>query len=198
MGACRYHAIAAQFEVSLARVQRAFSAWMGRRFADGSPVDESALFAAPPAGPPQSVRVAGIVLKWIRGDKEANFRRVEPMIREAAAGAKIVCTTECFLDGYAIADKSIPLDTYRALGEPIPDGEYFQRLAKLADELKIHLICRHARSRRRGALQHGRAARSRRASWSASIASRSWGTNWCATRRATRRRSSKRPTASWA
>src|SRR2546428_954142 len=48
-----------------------------------------------------SVRVAGIVLKWIRADKEANFRRVEPMIREAAAhGAKIVCTTECFLDGY--------------------------------------------------------------------------------------------------
>jgi predicted amidohydrolase len=88
-----------------------------------------------------SVRVAGIVLKWIRGDKEANYRRVEPMIREAAAGgAKIVCTTECFLDGYAIADKSIPLDTYRALGEPIPDGAYFQRLCELAKELHIHLI----------------------------------------------------------
>jgi predicted amidohydrolase len=56
------------------------------------------------------------VLKWLRGDKQANYRRVEPMIREAAAnGARIVCTTECFLDGYAIADKSIPLDTYRAL-----------------------------------------------------------------------------------
>ncbi|MBN1442941.1 MAG: acetylxylan esterase [Planctomycetes bacterium] len=92
-----------------------------------------------PAGP--SVRVAGIVLKWIRGDKEANFRRAEPMIREAAArGAKIVCTTECFLDGYAIADKSIPLDAYRALGEPIPDGPYFRRLAALADELDIHLV----------------------------------------------------------
>ncbi|MBI2826018.1 MAG: carbon-nitrogen hydrolase family protein [Planctomycetia bacterium] len=88
-----------------------------------------------------SVRVAGIVLKWVRGDKEANYRRAEPMIREAAAaGAKIVCTTECFLDGYAIADKSIPLDEYRALGEPIPDGKYFQRLAALAKELKIHLL----------------------------------------------------------
>ena len=65
--------------------------------------------------------MAGIVLKWVRGDKEANFRRAEPMIRQAAAkGAKIVCTTECFLDGYAIADKSIPLDDFRALGEPIP------------------------------------------------------------------------------
>src|SRR5205809_1540999 len=88
--------------------------------------------------PPQTVRVAGIVLKWIRADKESNYRRVEPMIREAATnGAKIVCTTECFLDGYAIADKSIPLEQYRALGEPIPAGKYFQRLTALAKELKI-------------------------------------------------------------
>jgi predicted amidohydrolase len=91
--------------------------------------------------PAKSVRVAGIVLKWIRADKEANYRRAVPLIRQAAAGgAKIVCTTECFLDGYAIKDKSIPLDDYRALGEPIPDGPYFQRLASLADELDIHLV----------------------------------------------------------
>lgn len=88
-----------------------------------------------------TVRVAGIVLKWLRTEKEANFRRAEPMIRQAVAGgAQIVCTTECFLDGYAIADKSIPLATYRGLGERIPEGEYFGRLAALAGELKIHLI----------------------------------------------------------
>ena len=93
------------------------------------------------AGPTQTVRAAGIVLKWVRGDKEANYRRAEPMIREAAAhGARIVCTTECFLDGYAIADKSIPLDVYRALGEPIPQGDYFRRLSRLAGELRIYLI----------------------------------------------------------
>ncbi|MBI3836851.1 MAG: carbon-nitrogen hydrolase family protein [Planctomycetia bacterium] len=87
------------------------------------------------------VRVAGIVLKWIRADKQANYRRIEPMIRAAAAGgARIVCTTECFLDGYAIADKSIPLDAYRSLGEQIPGGVYFERLAQLADDLDIHLI----------------------------------------------------------
>ena len=103
----------------------------------------SATFSTPAAEPGKTptVRVAGIVLKWIRADKEANYRRAEPMIREAAAkGAKIVCTTECFLDGYAIADKSIPLEQYRALGEPIPSGPYFQRLAALAKELRIHLI----------------------------------------------------------
>jgi predicted amidohydrolase len=97
--------------------------------------------SAAEAEPPPTVRVGGIVLKWIRADKEANYRRAEPMIREAAAHkARIVCTTECFLDGYAIADKSIPLEQYRALGEPIPGGKYFQRLAALARELKIHLI----------------------------------------------------------
>lgn len=93
------------------------------------------------AGTNGTVRVAGIVLKWIRADKEANWRRLEPMVREAAkAGARIVVTTECFLDGYAIADKSIPLEQYRALSEPIPDGVYFKRLAALAKELRIQLV----------------------------------------------------------
>lgn len=87
------------------------------------------------------VRVAGIVLKWLRADREANYGRAAKMIREAAdEGAKIVCSTECFLDGYAIKDKSIPLDQYRALGEPIPDGSFYKRLAALADELDIHLV----------------------------------------------------------
>jgi predicted amidohydrolase len=63
------------------------------------------------------------------------------MIRRAAAdGARIVVTTECFLDGYTIADKSIPLETYRALGETIPGGHYFEKLAQLDKELHIHLL----------------------------------------------------------
>lgn len=114
--------------------------------------DETARFLAPmireriqsarkPEPPGPTVRVAGIVLKWIRTEKEINYQRAEKMIREAAAGgAKIVMTTESFLDGYAIADKSIPLKKYRALGEPIPGGAYFEKLSSLADELDIHLV----------------------------------------------------------
>jgi beta-ureidopropionase len=103
----------------------------------GTPADTE----TKPSAKPKTVRIAGIVLKWIRTDKAANFQRVEPMIRQAAAGgAKIVCTTECFLDGYAIQDKSIPLETYRALGEPIPSGPYYQKLAALAAELKVYLV----------------------------------------------------------
>ncbi len=89
---------------------------------------------------PETVRVAGIVLKWIKADKAANCNRAEALIREAAAGgARIVCTTECFLDGYAITNRDMPLDEYRALGEQVPGGPYYDRLAKLADELDIHL-----------------------------------------------------------
>src|SRR4051794_33821708 len=78
--------------------------------------------------PARNRKVAGIVLKWVRGDKEANYQRIEPMIREAARkGAEVIVTTECYLDGYAIADKSIPLEEYRALGEPIPSGSYYKR-----------------------------------------------------------------------
>src|SRR3990167_4188307 len=76
----------------------------------------SEIFAVEPAGSP-AVRVAGIVLKWIRTDKEANYQRVEPMIREAAAGgAPNICPTEGFLDGDAIAGKKITLEQNRALG----------------------------------------------------------------------------------
>jgi len=88
----------------------------------------------------EAVRVAGIALKWIRQARELNMRRIEPMIRQAAGmDARIVVTTECFLDGYAIRDKTLDAETYHALGEPIPGGKYYQRLADLARELKIHL-----------------------------------------------------------
>src|SRR5262245_22338440 len=90
---------------------------------------------------PDQVRVAGIVLKWLRTEKEANYARAEKLIEQAARGkAQLVCTTECFLDGYAIKDKSIPLDDYRSLGEPIPSGRYYRRLADLANRLDIYLI----------------------------------------------------------
>ena len=90
---------------------------------------------------PASVRVAGIVLKWIPADKDRNLARVEPLIREAAGqGAKIVVTTECFLDGYAIRDKKIPQDRWMALAEPIPGGPCFDRLRCLADELDVCLV----------------------------------------------------------
>ena len=94
----------------------------------------------PDAARPESVRIAGIVLKWLRMDKEANCRRGEKLIREAAAGgARIVVTTEGFLDGYMIEDCTIPLHVYRSLAERVPGGEYYERLSALAEELGVYL-----------------------------------------------------------
>ncbi len=90
---------------------------------------------------PAEVRVAGIVLKWVKGDKPRNYGRAEPLIREAAArGARIVITTECFLDGYAIRDKTISAEGWRDLSERIPGGPYLGRLQSLARELGIYLV----------------------------------------------------------
>ena len=115
--------------------------------------------------PPEQVRLAGVVLKWLRTDKQANYDRAAALIEQAAkGGAKIVCTTECFLDGYAIKDKAIPLEQYRALGEPIPDGAYFQKLAAAGRSARYLAGRGHAGGRRRAALQHGRPDRRRAAS----------------------------------
>lgn len=101
-----------------------------------------------PKAPGRTVKVAGIVLKWVNKDPpaldtqlQANYSRAEPLIREAATnGAKIVCTTESFLDGYSATYKTMPLEKFHSLAQKIPGGEYTTKLQKLADELDIHLI----------------------------------------------------------
>lgn len=89
----------------------------------------------------EAVRIAGIVLKWVQGDPEANYQRAERLIREAAAnGAQIVATPESFLDGYSVRDPEITVERLRAVAEPIPEGQYFRRLQGLAGELDIYLV----------------------------------------------------------
>jgi len=77
------------------------------------------------AGKPQTVRIAGVVLKWLRMDKEGNYRRGAKLIREAAeGGARIVGTSEGFLDGFMNGDRTIPLSLYQSLAERIPGRGY--------------------------------------------------------------------------
>jgi predicted amidohydrolase len=86
------------------------------------------------------VRIAGVVLKWLRMDKEGNFRRGAKLIRKAAeGGAKIVVTSEGFLDGFMNGDRTIPLSLYQSLAEKIPGGDYYERFSDLARELDIYL-----------------------------------------------------------
>jgi predicted amidohydrolase len=88
-----------------------------------------------------TVRVAGILLKWTAGDREVNYRRAERLIREASEnGARVVCTAESFLDGYAIRDSGLSPEQWRALAEPVPSGPYCRRMCDLADTLDIYLV----------------------------------------------------------
>jgi predicted amidohydrolase len=87
------------------------------------------------------VRVAGLILRWAPGDCEANFRRAEKLIRQAASeGARIVCTPESFLDGYSVRMLALSRDAFRALAEKVPSGQYFSRLQRVSDECNIYLI----------------------------------------------------------
>jgi hypothetical protein len=83
---------------------------------------------------PGTVRVAGIILKWAPKDKSTNFEHADLLIREAASkGAEIVCTTECFLDGYCIREESLSDQEFKKLSEPLQDGIFIDNSAVLID-----------------------------------------------------------------
>jgi predicted amidohydrolase len=89
----------------------------------------------------EHVRVAGIILRWFPGDREANISRAEKLIRKAAhKGARIICTPESFLDGYSVRLPALSRDAFRTLAEEIPSGHYFSRLQRVSDECNVYLI----------------------------------------------------------
>lgn len=89
----------------------------------------------------EHVRVAGVILRWVPGDREANISRAEELIRQAAnKGARIICTPESFLDGYSVRNPALSRDAFRALAEEIPSGRYFSRLQRISDECNVYLI----------------------------------------------------------
>ena len=98
-----------------------------------------------------TVRVGMIQMDARLYDKPYNLARAEKLIREAAArGAKIVCTPEASVQGYARVDLPPGTDTdapqivaerakILAAAEPIP-GPATHRMASLARELGIWIV----------------------------------------------------------
>ena len=90
--------------------------------------------------------MAGVVARWVNDlddYREVNFRRVEALIREAAAaGAQVACTSECFLDGYyrEVTDQQADLTDMAERCEVIETSSYVKRLAALAKELDITIV----------------------------------------------------------
>ncbi|MDO8682528.1 MAG: carbon-nitrogen hydrolase family protein, partial [Armatimonadota bacterium] len=89
----------------------------------------------------RKVRVAGLVIPKLPGEREKNFSAFEALARDAAkAGAQVVCTPEGFLEGYIVQDQKLTLEEYRSLCETVPDGQYVLRMRSLARELGIHIV----------------------------------------------------------
>jgi predicted amidohydrolase len=95
-----------------------------------------------PARGERSVAVAGVVTRWVRdGDyKAVNYERVSQLIRKAAGqGARIVCTTECFLDGYHVEVSDQKYEDVGQYLENVETGEYIGRLKALAKATSLYI-----------------------------------------------------------
>jgi len=95
------------------------------------------------------IKVAAIQMNAVKFDKEANFKKAESMLREAASrGADIACLPECALTGYPRLNRKRlkteeeyqkELKKIISAAEPIP-GPYSKKFAQLAQELGIYII----------------------------------------------------------
>lgn len=77
--------------------------------------------------------------KW---NLEANWALFQELaVRASRRGAQIVCTPECFLDGYVTTDQEKWSETrFRAIAQPRYGEGYLQRAMDLARECGIHLV----------------------------------------------------------
>ena len=109
-----------------------------------------ASLVAPVCGGAEMVplRVASLMLRPVKWDKEANQVRLDSAIRKAnQAGAEVVVTPEGALEGYVVneviratGEKRKELTArFNALAEPC-DGPYIQHFRKLCEELQVHLV----------------------------------------------------------
>ena len=106
-------------------------------------------YASRTAAPPKhTLRVASLMAKPVKWDKEANKRQLEWAIREAKRqGAELIVTPEGALEGYVVneviratGEKRRELsERFNGLAEPC-DGPYIQHFRKLSRELHVTLV----------------------------------------------------------
>ena len=93
-------------------------------------------------GSPQnkrSLRVASVQLESAPGDKDANFRKIESFVAQAAGqGARLIVFPECCITGYWFI-RNLSLGDLNRLAEPIFDGPSSRRLLELAKEFDISI-----------------------------------------------------------
>ena len=83
--------------------------------------------------------VKAVPEKW---NPEANWGTFSQLARDAAGrGAEIICTPECFLDGYVSADEDGFTDErFSRIAQPLAGPGYVTRAREMAGELGVHLV----------------------------------------------------------
>ncbi len=80
----------------------------------------------------KTLRVASVQFESAPRDKEANFRKIESFVEQAAKdGVRLLVLPECCVTGYWFI-RNLSIDQLAELAEPIPDGPSTQRLVELA------------------------------------------------------------------
>jgi predicted amidohydrolase len=91
----------------------------------------------PKAKDKRNLHVASIQMESLPRDKEANFRKVEAFVAEAAGqGVRLIVFPECCLTGYWFM-RHLSIRQLKGLAETFPDGPSTQRLISLARKYKI-------------------------------------------------------------
>ncbi len=79
-----------------------------------------------------TLRAASVQFESAPADKEANFRKIEAFVAEAARrGARLVVFPECCITGYWFI-RNLSIESLAELAEPVFTGPSSQRLANLA------------------------------------------------------------------
>ena len=87
----------------------------------------------------RTLRVASVQFESLPGDKNANFRKIESFVEQAAGqGVQLIVFPECCITGYWFI-RNLPVEQLAALAEPIPDGPSTRRLIDLARQHRITL-----------------------------------------------------------
>jgi predicted amidohydrolase len=87
----------------------------------------------------RTLRVASAQFESLPGDKQANFRKIETFVEQAAAqGVQLIIFPECCITGYWFI-RNLSVEQLTALAEPIPDGPSTRRLIDLARQHRITL-----------------------------------------------------------
>src|SRR5687767_14605830 len=85
----------------------------------------------------RTLRAASVQFESVPGDKEANFRKIESFVEQAARkNVRLIVFPECCITGYWFI-RNLSVEALAQLSEPIFDGPSSQRLFELAKRFEI-------------------------------------------------------------